>query len=178
MKRFRFPLERVRRWRSEQLNVEELKLQQLRAEIESLGAQKRLIQDELSQTQRQVLAQAHMRSSELESLDSFGLHIRGRVRDLEHSEWERGTKVVEQRAKVVEARRQSELLEQLREKSLRAWKAAAGKEQEDLAAELFLARRKTRQRSTGIPACVALRPTSPQCSERLGRGLNPLVKIT
>ena len=144
MKRFNFPLDRVRRWRLEQLNVEELKLQQLRAELESLAAQKRLIQDELSQTQRQVLGQAHMRSSELESLDCFGLHIRGRVRELEHSEWERGTRIVEQRAKVIEARRQFELLEQLRKKSLSVWKTAADKEQEDLAAELFLARKTIR----------------------------------
>src|ERR1700716_1415962 len=106
MKRFNFPLDRVRRWRLEQLNVEELKLQQLRAELENLAAEKRRIQGELVQTQRQVLGQASMRSSELESLDCFGLHIRGRVRDLEHSEWERRTRIVEQRAKVIEARRQ------------------------------------------------------------------------
>jgi hypothetical protein len=143
MKRFSFPLERVRRWRLEQLNVEELKLQQLRAELEHLAAQRVFIQDELSQTQRQVLGQASMRSSELESLDCFGLHIRGKVRELEHSEWERGARIIEQRAKVIEARRQFELLEQLRKKCLDAWKAAADKEQEDLAAELFLARRKT-----------------------------------
>ena len=57
MKRFNFPLDRVRRWRLEQLNVEELRLQQLRAELEGLAASKRLIQDELTETQRQVLGQ-------------------------------------------------------------------------------------------------------------------------
>jgi len=143
MKRFNFPLDRVRRWRLEQLNVEELKLQQLRAELESLAASKRLIQDELTGTQRQVLGQTCMQASELETLDSYRLHIRGRIRELENREWERGTKIVEQRAKVVEARRQFELLEQLRKKSFGAWKTAVDKEQEDLAAELFLARPKT-----------------------------------
>ena len=144
MKRFNFPLDRVRRWRLEQLSVEELKLQHLRAELEALAATKRVIQDELAQTQQQVLGQAYLQSSELESLDSFRVHIRGRVRELEHSEWERGIKVLEQRTKVIEARRQFELLEQLRKKSLGAWKTAADKEQEDLAAELFLARRSLR----------------------------------
>ena len=38
MKRFDFRLERVRRWRAEQASVEELKLQQLRAEKERLEA--------------------------------------------------------------------------------------------------------------------------------------------
>ncbi len=151
MKRFNFPLDRVRRWRLELLNIEELKLQQLRAELKSLAATKRVIQEELAQTQRQVLGQVCVQSSELESLDSFGLHIRGRVRQLEHSEWERGTKVTEQRRKVIEARRKFELLEQLRKKSLGAWKAAAGKEQEDLAAELFLARRSRRVPRTVCP---------------------------
>jgi hypothetical protein len=143
MKRFNFPLDRVRRWRLEQLNVEELKLQQLRAELEGLAASKRLIQEELTGTQRQVLGQVSMQAKELETLDSYRLHIRGRIRDLENREWERGTKIVEQRAKIIEARRHFELLEQLRKKSFSTWKTAVDKEQEDLAAELFLARRKT-----------------------------------
>lgn len=147
MKRFNFPLDRVRRWRLEQLNVEELKLQHLRAELEALAATKRVIQNELRQMQQQVLGQAYLQSSELESLDSYGLHIRDRVRGLEHREWERGTKVMEQRTKVIEARRKFELLEQLRKKSLGAWKTAADKEQEDLAAELFLAKRSPRPRN-------------------------------
>lgn len=141
MKRFNFPLDRVRRWRLEQLNVEELKLQQLRAELEGLAASKRLIREELSETQRQVLGQVSMQANELETLDAYRLHIRGRIRELENREWERGTKVIEQRARVIEARRQFELLEQLRQKSFGAWKTALDKEQEDLAAELFLARR-------------------------------------
>src|SRR5258708_10070472 len=140
MKRFNFALDRVRRWRLEQLNVEELKLQQLRAELEVLAASKRLIQDELTQTQRQVLGQAYMQSSELETLDSYRVHIRGRVRELENWERERGVKLIEQRTKVIEARRQYELLEQLRKNSLVAWKTATDKEQVDLAPELFLAR--------------------------------------
>ncbi len=141
MKRFNFPLDRVRRWRLEQLNVEELKLQQLRAEVECLTTSKRLIQDELSETQRHVLGQASMQAHQLEALDSYRIYTRGRIRDLENREWESGTKVIEQRAKVIEARRQFELLEQLRKKSFGSWKTALNKEQEDLAAELFLARR-------------------------------------
>ena len=47
MKRFDFPLERVRRWRLEQQNVEELKLQQLRAELGGLTAVRREMQQHL-----------------------------------------------------------------------------------------------------------------------------------
>jgi hypothetical protein len=146
MKRFNFPLDRVRRWRLKQLNVEELKLQQLRAELEGLATSKRFIQDELAQTQRQVLGQAYMQSSELETLDSYRLHIRGRIRELENCEWERGVKLMEQRTRVIEARRQYELLEKLRKKSFGEWKTAVNKEQEDFAAELFLGRYRSRGR--------------------------------
>src|SRR5260370_40469320 len=146
MKRFNFPLDRVRHWRLEQLNVEELKLSQLRTELEGLAASKRLIRDELTQTQRQVLGQPSMQASELESLDTYRAHIRGRVRELENREWERGVKLIEQIAKVIEARRQFELLEQLRKKSFGAWKTAADKEQEDFAAELFLGRYRARRK--------------------------------
>jgi hypothetical protein len=52
--------------------------------------------------------------------------------------------LIERRARVLEARRQFELLEKLRKESLGAWKTAVNKEQEDLAAELFLARKTIR----------------------------------
>ena len=44
MKRFDFPLERVRRWRREQASLEELKLQQFRAEMAGLQAAQRQIE--------------------------------------------------------------------------------------------------------------------------------------
>jgi hypothetical protein len=140
MKRFDFPLERVRRWRSEQASLEELKLQQFRAEVEALAAGRREIQEELCDTERQVLGQASIDPLELESLDSYRFHVRARVRDFEQREVQGEAKVVEQRQKVIEARRRFELLDRMRTNKLGAWRAAAAKEQEDLAAELFLAR--------------------------------------
>ena len=47
---------------------------------------------------------------------------------------------MEQLSRVIEARRKFELLDRLREAALNEWQAAVNKEQEDLAAELFLAR--------------------------------------
>jgi hypothetical protein len=140
MKRFDFPLERVRRWRSEQANLEELKLQQFRAELETLATGKREIQEELQQTERMILGQPSIDPMELESLDSYRFHIRARVRDFEQRETQCEAKVVEQRQKVIEARRRFELLDRLRTNKLGVWRTAAAKEQEDLAAELFLAR--------------------------------------
>jgi hypothetical protein len=140
MKRFEFPLEPVRRWRLERTGIEELKLRQILAERHKLAAMKAQIQSELAQTVLQVLGQSSMQPLELQSLDSFRLYVRGRVRDLENQERQCEAKIVEQRNQVLEARRQFELLERLREKAVTEWQAAGDKEQEELAAELFLAK--------------------------------------
>ena len=140
MKDFDFPLETVRRWRLERAAIEELKLRQILSEKLKLAATKQQIEAETAQSVRQVLAQKSVGSLELESLDSFRLYVSGRVRDLQNRELECEARIVAQREKVLEARRQFELLERLREKALDQWHAAANKEQEELAAELFLAK--------------------------------------
>lgn len=140
MKRFEFSLETVRRWRLEQEGIEELKLRQMLAEKQNLSATRIRIITEMGATARQVLGQASIESLELESLDSFRLHSRSRVRDLEKKERECETRIAEQRNRVLEARRQFELLDRLRLKALSEWRAAGNKEQEEMAAELFLAK--------------------------------------
>jgi flagellar biosynthesis chaperone FliJ len=140
MKRFHFPLETARRWRLERAGVEELKLGQILAEKQKLAATKGQIQGEIAQTARQVLGQPSIPALELESLDSFRVHVRGRIRKLEDQEKGCEARIVEQRNKVLEAQRQFELIERLRQKALTEWRAAGNKEQEDLAAELFLAK--------------------------------------
>src|SRR5271167_2391231 len=133
MKRFHFPLETVRRWRLERAGIEELKLRHILAEKQKLAASKEKIQDEMSQTARQVLEQPSIPALELESLDSFRLHVRGRIRKMEQQERECEVRIIEQRNNVLEARRQFELIDRLRQKALTEWQAAGNKEQEDMA---------------------------------------------
>lgn len=114
MKRFNFPLERVRRWRSEQLSVEELKLQQLRAQLETLAAGKQQINAELAEVERNLLSRKSVEALELASLDSYRYYVRGRVRDFEQRERQCEAKIVEQRANLLEARRRFELLDRLK----------------------------------------------------------------
>lgn len=140
MKRFDFPLERVRRWRLEQQNVEELKLQQLRAELGGLTAVRREMQQHLSRSAEQVLAQATVQASELESLASFRLYVRGRIRAVELREREYEQKIEGQRQRVIEARQRFQMLDHLRKTAFGEWRAAVDKEYETLAAEMFLAK--------------------------------------
>jgi hypothetical protein len=140
MKRFEFPLETVRRWRFEQVALEELKLRKILAERSAIVAARREIEDEGVRTARQVLEQSTVEPLELESLDSFRLYVRGRMRDFDHQERRCEARIIEQRNQVMEARRQFELLDRLRQKLYEEWRAAGNKEQEELAAELFLAK--------------------------------------
>jgi|SRR5580704_16842097 hypothetical protein len=140
MRRFDFPLERVRRWRLEQLNLEHLKLQKMLAERQALADAKQQVRNDLARTEQGILSQPSIGGLELENLDSYRLHIRARVRDFENREREFEAKVAEQRARVVESRRLFELLDQLRAKALATWHKAADREQEALAGELFLAK--------------------------------------
>jgi hypothetical protein len=140
MKRFHFPLETARRWRLERAGIEELKLRQILSEKEKLAAAKGRIQDEMARSARQVLGQPSIPGPQLETLDSFRLHVGTRVRKIENQERECEVRIVEQRNRVLDARRQFELIERLRQKAMTEWRAAGNKEQEDLAAELFLAR--------------------------------------
>jgi len=140
MKRFDFPLERVRRWRSEQVSIEELKLQQLRAQRDALAAGKQQVRDELAQVERDLFGRSSLEPIDLESLDSYRFFVRGRVRDFEQRERQCEAKINEQRAKVLETRRRFKLLDGLKQNAFAEWRAAADKEQEDLAAELYLAK--------------------------------------
>ncbi len=144
MKRFDFPLERVLRWRQEQAALEELKLRQLRVDLGRLAAARHKIEADAAESHRYVFSQAGIDAALLKSLDSYRQHSAVQIRSIESRERQWEAKIVEQLSRVMEARRKSELLERLRRDSLQRWRAAANKEQEDLAAELFLAKRPRR----------------------------------
>lgn len=141
MKRFQFPLERVRRWRAEQAAVEELKLEQLAAALTKIREEKRNIENQRRSTERELLGQPAIEAIQLQSLDAYRLCTRNQIRDTEIRERQAETLVGQQRQRVIEARRQAELLERLKRKALDEWQTASDREQETLAGELYLAKR-------------------------------------
>jgi hypothetical protein len=144
MKRFSFPLERVRLWRAGQAAVEELKLEHLREALSKLQQEKQGIQTERASSDRQVLGQPSIEASELESLGLYRLHTRNRIREIENRERQAEVKVDAQRQRVIEARRAAELLHRLQRKAMEEWRTASDREQETLATELYLAKRSQR----------------------------------
>jgi hypothetical protein len=141
MKRFQFSLDRVRSWRAGQVALEGLKLEQLRENLEALKKERRNIHMERSRSELEVLRQPSIEAAELQSLDAYRLHARSKIRDLENRERQMEAQVEQQRQRVTVARRDAELLERLKRKALGEWQMASNREQETLAAELYLAKR-------------------------------------
>jgi flagellar export protein FliJ len=140
MKQFHFPLDRVRRWRREQATLEELKLEQLVEHLTKLGQEKRGIESARMHSEEEVLGQPSIEATELQSLEAYCLHTRNKIHEIENLERQAGAAAEQQRQRVIEARRQAELIERLKQKAFAEWQAASNREQENLAGELYLAK--------------------------------------
>jgi hypothetical protein len=145
MKRFLFPLERVRHWRAGQARLEEMKLEQLQGNLVALREERQNIEIQRAQSELQVLGQPSMQASELQSLDAYRVHARTKIQDIGNRERQAEVLVEEQRQRVIQAQRNAELLERLKQKALDEWRVASDREQESLAGELYLAKRVRRR---------------------------------
>jgi hypothetical protein len=141
MKRFAFPLERVRKWREGQAELEETRLQQLYAELRAYEAAQQRLSSETEASCRALMIQTTITAEELSTLEDYRLYAARESRRLEARKRETEARIRQQRQQVLEAHRRFKLLEGLRDKALVTWSAARDKEQEDLAAELFLTKR-------------------------------------
>jgi len=141
MKRFEFRLERVRKWRQDQADLEDLRLEQLYTELRAIETKRKEIESEADRCRRSVLTQATVMAEELASIESFRSWAEGQVRRLGERQRETELQVQKQRQRVIEAHRRFQLLDGLKDKGLVDWTSQRDKEQEELAAELYLAKR-------------------------------------
>ncbi len=138
MKRFSFSLDRVRAWRQEQVQVEELRLAGLHAALRAVMTERAQV---VAERRDAEVAADRGCPAEMIQLANYRRHLAQREQTIAVREKEQRSLAEAQRKRLLEARRQCELLHELRQKRFAAWRAAGDKEQEDLAAELFLARR-------------------------------------
>ena len=140
MKRFEFRLARVRDFRRRQLEMEEAKLDMLCAERQQIEAEAVRLENEVSGTRKSLMVTGSVEAQELVAADQYlhSLAIEGKRQAAKLADWQQRT--AKQQQTMVEARRRLRLLEKLEEKQLRLWKEEAGREQENLSAELYLAR--------------------------------------
>jgi flagellar export protein FliJ len=139
MKKFAFPLETARKWRARQAELEEVRLQLLLTEKQTLEERVASLQAELDREHRRI-EDISFDAGELSRLDGFRVWVTREKQRLRNSVAECEKRIGAQRSELLEARRRFQLVDRLKEKALLDWSRAGAKEQEDLAAELYLAR--------------------------------------
>ncbi len=144
MKKFAFPLETARKWRERLAEIEEVRLQALFTEKQKIESRVASLQAELEKEHRRV-EDVSSDAAELARLDQFRVWVTRERQRLGISLGDCQKRIEAQRLVLVEARRRFQLVDRLKEKSLLEWIRASSKEQEDLAAELYLARRAGRK---------------------------------
>jgi len=140
MKRFQFRLARVRDFRRQQLEVEEAKLEVLRAERQQIEEESLRLENEATGTRNSLMVIGSVEAQDLVAADRYlrFLAIEMKRQAAKMADWQGRT--AKQQQAMVEARRRVRLLEKLEEKQLRLWKEEADREHENLSAELYLAR--------------------------------------
>jgi flagellar export protein FliJ len=137
MTAFSFRLERVLQWRQAQLDLAQAAMSRLAAERARWDA----ILANLSnaRTQAEGLLAGPVNGAELGALGRYQTYVEQRRKIALDRRRETEVKMEQQRARVLQARRECRLLERLREVRRAEWESAVNHEFEALAAETYLA---------------------------------------
>lgn len=138
MKSFRFPLQRVLDWRSLQLRTEEEKLAGLQQKLASLIQRDKALTAAQSKSESAVLGSPTIKGSDLRALAGFQLRIKSERETLKVSQTQCEAQVAEQRKRLLKARKDFRVLEQLKEKRHKEWSYLGDREVEDTAAESYI----------------------------------------
>ena len=138
MKKFSFGLDRVRAWRSEQVETEKLKLRRLFDERHAMEAAGALLDRELSEAEKTVRSQARLDAQQLCALDAFKLYVKSEKSRLVARLAECDHRIAAQRQRLLDVRRQFRLLERMKQRELDDWNHALTHEIDELAAEVHL----------------------------------------
>jgi hypothetical protein len=140
MKRFQFPLQRVLEWRSIHMRSAEEKLTRLQEEQAALVHRETALRAAEIKAEVGLLKLAVMDGSDLQSLAAFQLKMRAQRAELQEARVKNQAQIVQQRTRVLVARRDFRVVEKLKEKRLQAWTYMSDRETEETAAENYLAR--------------------------------------
>jgi hypothetical protein len=140
VKSFRFPLDRALHIRRAQLEIEQAKLQRLVRDREQLESQAQDIRNESSATRKALTTQSLFAAGEIATMPDYQRGAKLRLHKLEQQKNALIGKAQEQRRVTIEAERKVKLLEKLRSKRLGEWQTGMNNEQENFAADAYLAR--------------------------------------
>ncbi|HRJ20682.1 MAG TPA: hypothetical protein PLF84_16650 [Bryobacteraceae bacterium] len=143
MKKFRFALDKLRSWRQIQCDTEQARLQALLLEDRQIQKRRDRLAQDLDRSLAAVVEGRFNQAEELFALNQFSMFVQGESQKLAHLQSQLAQAIEKQRLVLLEARRHVEVLDQVRESRLKQWRFDAEREQEDLVAELVVARWKT-----------------------------------
>jgi hypothetical protein len=140
VKKFHFPLERVRQWRENQLALEEIRLEEMETQRLRIDAGLADLAREKAAGEQAVLDMDAPDALTLRSLDEFRRFSGRRRAALQQDRAAAEARIAAQRLRIVEAQRNVRLLDKLQARRRRLWDIAFDREIEEQAAEAFRAR--------------------------------------
>jgi flagellar export protein FliJ len=143
MKKFSFALDKLRSWRQIQCDTEQARLQALLLEDRQIQQRRARLAQDLDRSLAAVVEGRFNQAEELFALNQFSMFVQGESQRLAHLQSQLAQTIEKQRRVLIEARRHVEVLDQVRESRLKQWRVDVEREQENLVAELVVARWKT-----------------------------------
>jgi flagellar export protein FliJ len=138
VKAFHFSLQRVLEWRELQMRREEEKLSTLQNQLaEVLHRENALAVAQLN-AEMKLLGQASVEGSEFRALAAFQLRIRGEKISLLASRRNIEEQIAEQRQRLLQARKDCKILDNLKDRRKKAWTYLSDRELENTAAESYI----------------------------------------
>jgi len=140
MKKFAFSLDRIRTYREARLKEQEARMQALLSERLVLAARQRDLERQETAAMDLIREVSVLRVDELVAEDAFRRYSGLERLRLKAAEREVAGRIEQQRAVLIEAQRQVEMLNRLKEKRLASWRAELDRETENAVSELVIAR--------------------------------------
>ncbi|HLM99450.1 MAG TPA: hypothetical protein VK335_09230 [Bryobacteraceae bacterium] len=139
MTAFSFRLERVLEWRQAQLELAQAALSRVAGECARWDATLAKLANARAQAEALVQSSGPVNGADLGALARYQAHVEQQRKVALDRRRECGIKMDQQRARVLEARRDYRLLDKLRQVRRAEWESAVDREFEALATETYLA---------------------------------------
>ena len=138
MKAFQFPLQRVLEYRELQMRTEEEKLSTIQNQLaEALHRENALTAAQLN-AEMNLLGRPLVEASEFRALSAFQLRIRSEKVSLLAARKNLEIQIAEQRKRLLKARKDCKVLENLKDRRKKAWTYLSDREIENTAAESYI----------------------------------------
>jgi flagellar export protein FliJ len=140
MKKFKFPLESLRRYRTTQFEQEQLRLEAMFAELRKLEDRRIQLRAEVEQCRIQLQLLTVVPVDHLTALQAFRRHADEETKRIARMKISLSERIDQQKLALKLARRNVEALEKLKERRFQSWRLDVDREMEATVAELVIAR--------------------------------------